>query len=329
MFCSLIGASAFHGAPVPRGGRRIVMQQVAEPPVPAASPAAANGAAAPKPAAKPAAKQVVAEPPAPKLDEAMRNMIASKKRVIDAHNDDVQASFDYLNALLPKKEVRDWAERPGPNPEVIQVSTQTFAGDAGWDPLRLADTRTHLLVYREAEVKHGRLAMLGVAGWVAAELWPHGSADAVMQLTAGRAPSVLNGGLGEVSPLFWLALLALFGTVEKATLDYQTEGWQSEGKPWTYTPGDLAFDPLDMREKCAEGWMAGVSQKEASGLDRVEMKVNARKNVDVAEIWHGRAAMLAITGFAAQEAIWQTPVVDQSPIFFATPIYHVLQDILS
>ena len=30
-----------------------------------------------------------------------------------------------------------------------------MVADAGWDPLRLADTKTHLMVYREAEVKHG------------------------------------------------------------------------------------------------------------------------------------------------------------------------------
>jgi len=28
-----------------------------------------------------------------------------------------------------------------------------------------------------------------------------------------------------------------------------------------------------------------------------------------------------------QEAVWGTPVVDQSPIFFATPVWHLLQEI--
>ena len=36
---------------------------------------------------------------------------------------------------------------------------------------------------------------------------------------AGRAPSVLNGGLGEVSPFFWLALLLGFAALENGTLD--------------------------------------------------------------------------------------------------------------
>ena len=29
-------------------------------------------------------------------------------------------------------------------------------------------------------------------------------------------------------------------------------------------------------------------------------------------MWHGRVAMLAITGFAVQEAVWGTPVLTQS-----------------
>ena len=41
-----------------------------------------------------------------------------------------------------------------------------------------------------------------------------------------------------------------------------------------------------------------------------------RKEMETAEIKNGRLAMLAITGYAFQEALWGTPVVDQTPIFF-------------
>ena len=41
---------------------------------------------------------------------------------------------------------------PGANTEICNGE---MVADAGWDPLRLADTKTHLMVYREAEVKHG------------------------------------------------------------------------------------------------------------------------------------------------------------------------------
>ena len=60
----------------------------------------------------------------------------------------------------------------------------------------------------------------------------------------------------------------------------------------------------------------------ASEAERMELLANVKANIDTAEITHGRVAMLAITGFALQEAVWHTAVVDQSPIFFATPVYH-------
>ena len=46
-----------------------------------------------------------------------------------------------------------------------QHLTQEYAGDVGFDPLNLATSREQLTYYREAEVKHGRLAMLAAAGW--------------------------------------------------------------------------------------------------------------------------------------------------------------------
>lgn len=318
-------AAAYQGAGRVVSQSSRIMMQVSAPevasvdaPPPKAEPAKV---AAPAPSAK-----AKAEEPAPApLDQHLREMIASKKAVIEAHNADVDASIDYINKLLPKKEVRKLEDLPGANTEVLDGS---MPGDAGFDPLRLAETETHLLVYREAEVKHGRLAMLAVAGWVASELVPHG-ADSLLQTTAGRAPSVLNGGLGEVSGFFWLFLLAIFATVESNTLEYQLDGWQSSGKPWKYVPGDWSFDPLGLQGAIADKWMETVPERDRPLLlDPFEFKANCKANVAKAEVWHGRAAMMAITGFAVQEALWGTPVVDQSPIFFATPVWEALQEVV-
>ena len=41
-----------------------------------------------------------------------------------------------------------------------------------------------------------------------------------------------------------------------------------------------------------------------------------RKELSANELFNGRLAMLAITGFAAQEFLWGTPVVEQTPFFF-------------
>ena len=89
---------------------------------------------------------------------------------------------------------------------------QELPGNADFDPLRLGSASPALLkYYREAELKHGRLAMLAAVGWPASELWDQKLADTFgvgTALTAKlEAPSVLNGGLDRISPAFWGAAL--------------------------------------------------------------------------------------------------------------------------
>lgn len=252
-------------------------------------------------------------------------MIASKKKLIDAHAADVDASLEWLGATLRAKEARKWSDFPGANLAVF--NSLKLPADMGFDPLGLAETPTHLLVYREAEVKHGRLAMLSVAGWVGSELLHEPvaklfGAQSMLDLTDGRAPSVLNGGLGQFGGCFWLVALGLAAGLETLTVKDQFEGWQSATKPWKYTPGDYGFDPLDLRGALAKFWAGRADVKPKTPAEEMELIANIRANMDTAEISHGRMAMLAITGFAMQEALWHQPVVDQSPIFFATPIYH-------
>jgi light-harvesting complex II chlorophyll a/b binding protein 4 len=316
-------ASAYQGIRMVPHGSRVVMMSDAAVAEPAAAPAAAAASAA---AAKPkSSPKPEPEEPAPiPLDAALLEIIASKKRLLDAWNEDTDASMDYVKAVVWNKETRKMEDLPGADTEVCNGE---LIGGA-WDPLRLAETKTHLLVYREAEIKHGRLAMLAAAGWPVSELLPHGS-DSLLQGTAGRAPSVLNGGLGEVNPVFWLVLLLGFAALENGTLEYQFSGWQSAGKPWKYVAGDYSFDPLNLQDAIATKWMETAKLEFSKGDDRdaLTMKADIKTNVAKAEMWHGRVAMLAITGFAVQEAVWGTPVVEQSPLFFGTPFWHLLQEI--
>ena len=60
--------------------------------------------------------------------------------------------------------------------------------------------------------------------------------------------------------------------------------------PTGYVPGDLGFDPANLRGK--------------------------NPNMELAEIKNGRLAMMAIKGMAIQEFLYGTPVVDQTPGFF-------------
>ena len=59
--------------------------------------------------------------------------------------------------------------------------------------------------------------------------------------------------------------------------------------------GDFGFDPM------------GFS-KEEGAYRRKELQAN--------ELFNGRLSMLAITGFAVQEFLWQRPVIEQTPFFF-------------
>ena len=62
------------------------------------------------------------------------------------------------------------AAPPLPLIQTIQVGGKQLAGDMGFDPLDLADTPESLAWYREAEVKHARLAMLAAFGWPVSEV---------------------------------------------------------------------------------------------------------------------------------------------------------------
>merc|ERR1711924_457923 len=80
----------------------------------------------------------------------------------------------------------------------------------------------------EAELKHARLAMLAAAGWPLAELWDTGIAktfglEPIIEENGGRAVSVLNGGMGMISPVYWVSVVLFAGAVE-ALSEYKGPG---------------------------------------------------------------------------------------------------------
>jgi light-harvesting complex II chlorophyll a/b binding protein 4 len=190
------------------------------------------------------------------------------------------------------------------SPEYLDGS---LPGDAGFDPLCLAilankgmdmrkvgetaamrkaqmqslspeEQQRNVLWMREAELKHGRLAMLAAAGWPLAELWNSGA----LSSTNGRAPSVLNGHLSDYT--LFLILVSLFAHAVEINMFDNTRA-----------PGNLGFDPL--------GFYA-------------EEGPTKQRELQLSEIKNGRLAMMAITGFALQELLWRVPVVKQTPFFF-------------
>eukprot|EP00538_Stauroneis_constricta_P005146 CAMPEP_0119572556 /NCGR_PEP_ID=MMETSP1352-20130426/44681_1 /TAXON_ID=265584 /ORGANISM="Stauroneis constricta, Strain CCMP1120" /LENGTH=232 /DNA_ID=CAMNT_0007622241 /DNA_START=134 /DNA_END=832 /DNA_ORIENTATION=+ len=181
-----------------------------------------------------------------------------------------------------------------PKPKLLDG---TMAGDVGFDPFGFAGADKQSLAYmREAEIKHSRLAMLAAVGWPLAELFDKPIADAAglpsLLTKSGESPSLLNGGLDKIDIAYWVAVISLAGIVELEN------GKAKEEKGKDYQLGDCNFDPLGFYPSDKAGQMA----------------------MQTKEIKHGRIAMMAILGFAAQEAIYGIPVVQETPFFFS-PIF--------
>jgi hypothetical protein len=181
--------------------------------------------------------------------------------------------------------------------------TLEFAGDVGFDPLNFCQNRDLLLEYREAEIKHSRLAMLAAVGWPVSELYDVKIANILQQEpvvdAADRVPSLFNGGMEKINPVWWgfclglTAAIDLYGVNRARTVD-------------GYTPGDLGWDPLN--------------------LYPAKEDVKGRSKMQLAEIKHGRLAMVAVTAYSVQEYVTGVGIVDETPLFFK-PI-EVLEEVL-
>eukprot|EP00580_Thalassiosira_gravida_P020035 CAMPEP_0201669324 /NCGR_PEP_ID=MMETSP0494-20130426/23138_1 /ASSEMBLY_ACC=CAM_ASM_000839 /TAXON_ID=420259 /ORGANISM="Thalassiosira gravida, Strain GMp14c1" /LENGTH=219 /DNA_ID=CAMNT_0048150037 /DNA_START=32 /DNA_END=691 /DNA_ORIENTATION=- len=153
-----------------------------------------------------------------------------------------------------------------------------------WDPLGFAakaDEKT-LKRYREAEVTHGRVAMLAAVGFLVGEAVEGSSFLFDAQISG---PAITH--FTQV-PDGWDALIITFigaaeaqraqiGWVDPADVAYDQPGLLRD----RYYPGDIGFDPLGLKPDTPE-----------------ELNVMLTK-----ELQNGRLAMLAAAGFLAQEAV--------------------------
>merc|ERR1712154_644030 len=119
-----------------------------------------------------------------------------------------------------------------------------------FDPLGLAEKANEatLLRYREAEVTHGRVAMLATVGFLVGEKVEGSSFlfDASI-----KGPAITH--LAQVPSGFWLILVSAIGAAE---LERSKTGWVDPAdvpvdQPGLlredYYPGDIGFDPLNLK----------------------------------------------------------------------------------
>lgn len=165
------------------------------------------------------------------------------------------------------------------------------AGD--FDPLGLCPSELGEVVrYREAEVMHGRVAMVAAVGYLAGE-----AASPVVWDGAIAGPA--NDQLAMVpGPLFGVLTLAI-GVAET----YRAKlGWVEPGADGVfalrdaYYPGDLGFDP------------AGLKPEGAAEFADMATK----------ELQHGRLAMIGVAGMCAQELVNHKTIADTLDLYLGS-----------
>ena len=148
-------------------------------------------------------------------------------------------------------------------------------GDVGFDPLWVSSAlpdKGWIKYLREAELKHGRIAMLATVGWICTSLGIHlpGDVHDVSTIAAHDA-GVAAGSMQQI--LLWTHFAEILGT--KAVI----EMYEGSGR----TPGYFGFDPLKLSE--------GKS-------DKVQMELRQK------ELNNGRLAMLAFSGLVTQSVLY-------------------------
>ena len=164
-----------------------------------------------------------------------------------------------------------------------------------FDPLGLStgkDAAT-LKKYREAELKHGRIAMLAAVGLLTQELFdsnPFGiTGPAIYHFQA----------VDDIFPLFWLCIATVIGWLEVGTIN---KVWEPASVTFGKTgaanlredaeAGEYGFDPL--------GWYPS----DASAQEEIKTK----------ELQNGRLAMLSVLGIWVQELVDGKEILSHLPL---------------
>merc|ERR1719168_558350 len=147
-----------------------------------------------------------------------------------------------------------------------------------FDPVGFSEGKSEgkLRFYREVEIKHGRLGMLAALGFLVGENFHPlfgGDIDVPAYLAFQQTPL----------QTFWGSVVAAIAVLE--VFSVFSFNSPAGGEPWSirsdHTPGDLGFDPLNLKPADPEEF----------------------KTMQTKELNNGRLAMLAAAGMIAQEFV--------------------------
>ena len=216
------------------------------------------------------------------------NTVSNVKSMLSA-SPEPEAEFEDLEALMSMPELSTTSSEAAitingwtPNESYECFGLPGAIAPTGFfDPIgfsRYGITLNEVKRYREAEVMHGRVAMLATVGYLAGE-----SISGPFN-TVGPANDQL-----QQMPL--PAFIFLTGAIAAAELKRATIGWvEPDLSSWTktlwtlrdnYYPGDVGFDPLNLKP-----------------TDPIEFQ-----KMQTRELQNGRLAMLGAAGMCAQELV--------------------------
>ena len=140
-----------------------------------------------------------------------------------------------------------WLRRPGGRAVAEKMSGVT-APFGFFDPMGLTpESNEELQLYREAELAHGRVAMVAALGFLVQESFHPLFADvggpAIRQLDVIlQTPTGLTAGAAMLSGIF-------FSEISRARIGWMDPDEEIRTLRPNYSPGDLGFDPLGMKPK--------------------------------------------------------------------------------
>ena len=154
-----------------------------------------------------------------------------------------------------------------------------------FDPLGFADraSKAEMVKYREAELKHGRVAMLAVTGMLFAEVWHPMLASTI------NVPAIFAFQATLQQSVILAPVLLGIAAVETASFP----GWE---------PTDFK-----MKGDVVPGSYANLEGASPWTKDKLSAEEYYRK--EIVELNNGRLAMLACIGIWAQELINGQPVM--------------------